>query len=109
MMKIIAEHNNPTTFSSEVMSRYIQIGEWFFEVKNIRALRVDQYGKPYDAIASICVNGDNANIDGLLTFEDNNFTQQDYLTFMSFCQQLGMESVNFDGFTPATHEERLCV
>lgn len=80
------------------MPRYIQIGEWFFEVKNVRALRVDQYGKPYDAIASICINGDRANIDGLLVNEDHEFNQQDRQTLSTFCQQLGMNKVEFSGF-----------
>ena len=83
----------------ETMPRYIQLDEWIFEVKNIRAIRVNQYGKPYDAIASVCINGDNANIDGLMTLNDDDFNQDDYATFMKFFQRLGMSEVHFDGFT----------
>ncbi len=82
------------------MSRYVKVGDWIFEIKNIRAIRVDSYGKPYNGIANICVNSDSAYVDGIMTKDVNDFTHNDYLDFMSFCRQLGMTEVNFSGYTP---------
>jgi len=117
MIKIMQQHQTSlepllqTAASAKVrtkkdtMPRYIQLDEWIFEVKNIRALRVNQYGQPYDAIASVCINGDNANIDGLMTLNDDDFTQDDYATFMKFFQRLGMSEVHFDGFTEQAQQQ----
>jgi hypothetical protein len=79
------------------MPRYIQIDDWIFEVKTVRALRVKNYGEPYTAIANININGDNVYIDGLLT-RDQQFSKQDYQTFVNFCQQLAIKNVAFDRF-----------
>jgi len=35
------------------ISRFTQIGDWIFEVKMVRALRVENYGEPYDAVATL--------------------------------------------------------
>ncbi|MFB1015853.1 MAG: hypothetical protein QMC51_09395 [Alteromonadaceae bacterium] len=51
---------------SETISRNIQIDNWIFEVKMVRALRVDNYGDPYTAIANISLNGNSAYIDGMM-------------------------------------------
>ena len=79
-------------------TRYIQLGDWFFEVKSIRALRVDSYGKPYNAIANVTLNGDAAYIDGLITREDEEISRADFQTFYSLCQKLGMKHMQFDRF-----------
>jgi len=80
------------------MPRYIQINDWIFEIKAIRALRVKNYGEPYTAIANININGDNVYIDGLLTREKAPFLRQDYQAFVQFCQQLAIKNVTFDRF-----------
>jgi len=48
------------------MPKYVHLNNWIFEVKAVRALRVDNYGEPYSAIANINVNGDVAYLDGLM-------------------------------------------
>jgi hypothetical protein len=88
-------NNNPT---ADTLSRYVQIDKWIFEVKSVRAIRVDDFGKPYSAIANFALNGNSAYIDGLLTREDDDFTREDYQTFVKMSQQLGLEDVNFDRF-----------
>ncbi|MFT6900030.1 MAG: hypothetical protein ACJAXS_000185 [Colwellia sp.] len=60
----------------------------YFEIKTVRALRVDEYGKPYSAIANLTVNGDNAYIDGLLTREDAKFSRKDFKPFINFVNKL---------------------
>jgi len=80
------------------MPRFVQVDDWIFEVKTVRALRVDQYGKPYTAIANLTINGDNAYIDGLLTRENEKFSRKDFQAFYKFCQQMQVKQGNFDRF-----------
>jgi len=82
----------------ESMPRFVQVDDWIFEIKAVRALRVDQYGKPYTAIANLTVNGDNAYIDGLLTRENEKFNRKDFQAFHKFCQQMKLKQAHFDRF-----------
>ena len=79
-------------------TRYVQIGEWVFELKTVRALKVDQYGKPYTAIANCNINGDQMYIDGLLNKEDENITREDFETFKAFAQHLGLDGFSYHRF-----------
>jgi len=80
------------------LSRYVKLDEWFFEVKTVRAIKTEQYGDKYSAIANFNLNGNQAYIDGLMTRENDAFCYQDYLTFREFCRQINIESANFDRF-----------
>lgn len=80
------------------MPKYIHLNNWIFEIKAIRALRVDNYGDPYSAIANINVNGDTAYLDGLMTRENEAFTRHDFQTFKQFCQQLNIKEAHFERF-----------
>ncbi|XQW85723.1 hypothetical protein ACOYR1_03025 [Thalassotalea piscium] len=79
----------------DTTSRYVQIDDWIFELKMVRALKVDEYGKPYTAIANCNINGDNMYVDGLLTKEDEEFTKEDYLTFLKFSKKLGLKGFSY--------------
>ena len=79
-------------------TRHIKIGEWLFEVKMVRALRVDEYGEPYSAIANCNINGDSMYIDGLLTKENQEFSKDDFMTFYKFCQKMGLDSFSYHRF-----------
>lgn len=79
-------------------SRFIQVDNWIFEVKSIRAIKVDNYGKPYNAIANLSFNGNNAYIDGLMTRDEDNFRKEDYQVFKRLCQKLDIKQVQFDRF-----------
>jgi hypothetical protein len=83
---------------TDTTSRFIQLDNWIFEVKSVRAIRVDSYGKPYSAIANFSLNGNNAYIDGLMTREDKDFSKEDYQVFYKMCQKLGVDKVQFDRF-----------
>jgi len=83
---------------TETTTRFIQLDNWIFEVKSVRAIRVDSYGKPYDAIANLSFNGNNAYIDGLMTRENNHFSKKDYQVFYNLCQKLGIKQIQFDRF-----------
>lgn len=80
------------------MTKYIQINDWIFEIKTVRAIKTSEYGAPYAAIANININGDSAYIDGLLNKQEDAFSRQDFATFQQFFKQLDVEYVNFDRF-----------
>ena len=77
------------------MSKHVQIGEWIFEIKMVRALKVSEYGKPYSAIANCNINGDDLYIDGLLTTDEQSFTKSDAKSFNEFCYGLGLKQCSF--------------
>ncbi|GLX79237.1 hypothetical protein tinsulaeT_25770 [Thalassotalea insulae] len=80
------------------MPRYIELGDWIFEIKSVRAIRTKRYGDQYSAIANFNVNGDNVYVDGLMTREQEQFTGQDFQVFKEFCRQLGAKQAHFDRF-----------
>lgn len=79
-------------------SRFIQIDNWIFEVKSVRAIRVDHYGEPYTSISQFSFNGDTAYIDGFMTKKNCDFSRKDYQVFYRMCQQLGIKEVQFNRF-----------
>jgi len=90
---------------SNTIERFVKIDDWIFEIKSIRAIRVEKYGQPYDAIANFSINGENAYIDGLMTREEEIFTRKDHQTFIKFCKKLAIKEVTFDRFKQLqTHE-----
>ena len=80
---------------NQQFSKYIQIGEWCFEIKTMRALKVDQYGQPYSAIANCNINGDTMYVDGLMTNDGELFSKEDFKTFERLCAQLNLTSMNY--------------
>jgi hypothetical protein len=82
--------NNKNSFS-----RFIQIGDWLFEIKMVRALKVNEYGLPYEAIANCNINGDSMYIDGLLTKNDKDFSREDFATFCQFGHQVGVDNISY--------------
>jgi hypothetical protein len=79
----------------ESMSKHVQVGDWVFEVKMVRAFKVDEDGQPYSAIANCNINGDAMYIDGLLTKEEENFTRSDFKSFNDFCHQMGLKKCSY--------------
>jgi len=80
---------------TDKISRYVQIDDWIFEVKMVRALKVDEYGQPYSAIANCNINADTMYIDGLLTKESDDFSRKDFSTLYKFAQQLDLKLCSF--------------
>ncbi|QOL26952.1 hypothetical protein LP316_06580 [Thalassotalea sp. LPB0316] len=76
-------------------TRYIKIDDWYFEIKMVKAIKVDEFGQPYSAVANCNINGDQMYIDGLLTKDDEKFSKDDVNAFLKFCQKLGIESVSY--------------
>lgn len=76
-------------------TRYIQIDDWCFEIKMVKAIRVDKFGQPYSAVANCNIHGDQMYIDGLMTKDETGFSKEDVNTFIKFCQKLGIDSVSY--------------
>ena len=81
---------------SEEISRHIQIDNWVFEVKMVRALRVQSYGEPYSAIANINLNGSSAYVDGMMQKNLQPISQNDLNIIEQYCQQMSISDINFD-------------
>jgi len=77
------------------MSKHIQIGEWIFEVKMVRALKVNKYGEPYSAIANCTINGNSMYIDGMLTKESQDLTKDDLKSFYKFSQLMDLKECSY--------------
>jgi len=77
------------------MSKHVKVGEWIFEVKMVRALKVEEYGKPYSAIANCNINGDTMYVDGLMTKKGQRFTRDDFNSFNDFCYQMGLKQCSY--------------
>jgi len=82
------------------ISRHLQIDNWIFEVKMVRALRVKDYGEPYSAIANISLNGNSAYVDGWMQKDSQQISKEDLQVFKTFCHkmavtQLSVESKNY--------------
>ena len=79
----------------ESMSKHVQIGEWIFEVKMVRALKVNKYGEPYSAIANCTINGDSMYVDGMLTKEDKELAKDDLASFYKFSQLMNIKQCSY--------------
>lgn len=83
---------------TQMNNRYIKIDGWIFEIKAVRAIRTDSYGKPYNAIANFNLQNDTAFIDGLMTRTEEDFSRTDHTTFEKFFAQIGIKKVTFERF-----------
>ncbi|MEO9945938.1 hypothetical protein [Paraglaciecola sp.] len=81
---------------NQSISRLSQVGDWIFEVKMVRALKVKNHGDPYSAIANLTANGDQMYIDSHLSINDEDLTKEDFLTIYKFCQSMGMKNISYD-------------
>lgn len=82
----------------ETLSRCIKIGDWIFEIKTVRAIRAEEYGQPYSAIANISFNGDSAYVDGLMKNSDVDLTKEDFSAIKGYIRQLGGNQLQFDRY-----------
>ena len=74
----------------------MQMDDWVFEVKMVRALKVKKHGDPYSAVANLTATGESVYIDTLLTKDGEELSKKDYLTIYKFCEALGMKEINYD-------------
>lgn len=86
--------------------RCLRIGDWIFEIKMVRAIRVSEYGQPYDACANISFNGSQAYIDSQLSRADKTFSAKDFATFVEFCQEMGISEACYDRYSQGQRRTR---
>lgn len=86
------------TDTTQEMTRYVELNDWIFEIKSIRAIKVGNYGEPYSATANLCVNSDSAFVDGMMTRDQSELKEDDYETFRKLCQKFGISDVKFDKY-----------
>lgn len=97
--KVSKMQQNLAQNTAQDITRYIELNNWIFEIKSIKAIKVEKYGEPYSATANLCINNDNAFVDGVMTRDQMDLDQEDYVTFMALCRKLGIKKVKFDDFT----------
>ena len=81
--------SQPEAFKSIELPEYkvVKIGEWLFEVKTVRALKVGedgQYGDPYDAMGYIDFIDGKGNVNSVIGV---GFTKRCYLTFVKYIRE----------------------
>lgn len=81
---------------NEMINQHIQIDNWIFEVKLVRALRVQNYGEPYSAIANIKLNGNNAYIDGMMQKDLQKFSKEDVNVIKKYCQKMSINQIEIE-------------
>jgi len=81
-----------------MITKCVQIDGWIFEVKAVRALKVERYGQPYSAIANINLSGDSAYIDGIMTKDQHELSPEDLTPMVDCCRQLKLTTVEVDYF-----------
>jgi hypothetical protein len=70
--------------------------EWVFEVKTVRAIKVQRYGKPYNAIAYMEIVNGELSVESLLSKED--FTIRDFKTLERHVTRLGFSEYKLSRF-----------
>jgi len=83
---------------SETLSRCIKIDDWIFEIKTVRAIRVEEYGQPYSAIVNFNFNGDSVYVDGFMNNSDVDLTKEDFDTLKGYVKRLGAKQIQFDRY-----------
>ncbi|GAB3026780.1 hypothetical protein [Bowmanella dokdonensis] len=79
-------------------NRFIKVGRWIFEVKMVRAIRVEEYGEPYDAVAHMTFNGDEVYVDSQLSSCQENLNREDLDAFLDFSKMMKANSFRYDRF-----------
>ena len=92
---------------TEAISRCVRMDDWIFEVKLVRALKVDSYGQPYRAIAQLNINGDFAFIDGSLHAGQEKFSETDIATFQRMCEMLDVKELHLGAEPQLPHQSDL--
>lgn len=75
----------------------LKVGNWLFEVKQIKAIKVDKKGEPYSGIATINIINDELHIDGLL-MKDSASSRSDIEDIKTFISGLGFDEYKYNRY-----------
>ena len=85
-----------TELMEKVTLRRFTIDNWTFDVKLVRALKVNVYGEPYTMAANITLNGDRAYIDTLVGRSDVPMTRNDIRALAKASRKLDTGHLDYD-------------
>jgi len=78
------------------MKHIIKVGAWFFEIKQIRAIKAPSFGMPYTATALITVVNGEPVIENLLSKEG--FSRNDFKDIQQHLNNLGFKKADWRRF-----------
>jgi hypothetical protein len=78
------------------MKYLIKVGNWWFEVKQVRAIKTPEFHLPYTATALITIVNGKPGVENLLSVDG--FTRQDYKDIEQFFNIIGFESADWQRF-----------
>lgn len=104
---IIVTYQQEAYKMNEKITRHIKINDWIFEVKMVKAIRVENYGEPYSAVANINLNGNNAYIDGMMQKNLLQISTKDIAAIEQYCDKMSIDDITFDTQAPKLHSSPL--
>ena len=85
-----------TDLMDKVTLRRFTLGDWIFDVKLVRALKVNVYGEPYTMAANITLNGESSYIDTLVGRSDTPMTRNDIRSLSKAAKKLEAGKLQYD-------------
>jgi hypothetical protein len=89
------------------MQRNVRIGDWDFEVTQVRARKVKKYGAPFTSIATIDFKGNVEHLEGLLSRKEENFSKQDFQTHVDFAQKMQCDTIKYTRYHQGKSREKI--
>jgi len=82
------------------MKKWVQVGEWMFELRQVRAIRAKDMHLPYNAGALITIANGEANVENLFCTDDKGFKREDFRDIETFMNNAGFEKAEWKRFDP---------
>ncbi len=95
-----------TNLTKEVNMHKVRVGNWLFEVKQIKAIRVNEDGDPYNGIATINIVNDEIHIEGLL-MKDGVSDKSDIEDIKEFISGLGFDEYHYTRYNKNKQKRKL--
>lgn len=78
------------------MKYLVKVGSWIFELKQVRAIKADDFHLPYSATVLITIVNGEPSIENLLSVEG--FTRSDYNDIKEFLNGIGFDGAEWQRF-----------
>lgn len=85
------------------MTHIIQTGKWLFEMKELRGMKVEEYGKPYSALTTIRIIDGELRVDGLISKQKLEKTDREELE--KLVTTLGFSAYTYSNFNEDGKQE----
>lgn len=79
------------------MKYLIKVGNWWFEVKQVRAIKTPEFHLPYTATALITIVNGKPGVENLLSVDE--FTRQDFKDIKQFLIDMGFDKADWQRFS----------